>query len=147
MAFSLDTIQEEIITYLTNTAFPGQEVIETARPDAVTAPRDAAGNIKPFVTYRFGDIAQYGPRSFAGARGDDYRLPLYLECVAPTPEIARKLRNRAVDKMLGSTFTLSGDMRKTPGFGSLPVTNSDGAVEAYAYPTSFGILIQLDAAV
>lgn len=143
MAFSLDQIEEDILAYLDTTVFPGQEVVEQAIPDINTVQRDALGKIKPYVTVQIGDIQPWGSTSFVGPRGDDYVLPLYLQVVSPVPRTGRRIRSRGIDVFLGASFDWAGQIRKRVSGGQMPITNSDGAVECYIYPLSFGIVIQL----
>jgi len=141
--FSLDVIEQDVLDFLTTTVFPGQEVVEEAIPDIRTLKRTATGAVDPYVVVQLGDTQPWGASSFVGPRGDDYSLPVYLQMVVPVPSIGRKLRSRAIDLFLGASFDWAGAVRKRVSGGQFPIKNSDGAVEAYLYPASFGILIQL----
>lgn len=141
--YSLEQIETEVLEYLDEEVFPGQSVIEQAIPDLETVVRRANGSIAPYVAVELGDIQPWGSRSFVGPQGDDYVLPIYLRIVAGDPAIARRLRTRGVQLFLGATFDWAGDMRKRNSGGMFPMKNSDGAVECYIAPASFGIVVQL----
>jgi len=141
--FSLDVIEQDVLDFLVTTVFPGQEVVEEAIPDIQTLKRTATGAVNPYVVVQLGDPQPWGSYSFMGPRGDDYSLPVYIQIVVPKPSIGRSLRSRAIDLFLGASFEWAGEVRKRVSGGQFPIKNSDGAVEAYLYPASFGLLIQL----
>lgn len=141
--FSLDKIEADILEALDEDVFPGQEVVEQAYEDTKTLLLNAAGDITPYIAVQFGDLQPWGSTSFVGPRGDDYVIPLYLLCVAPTPAIARGLRNRGIDLFLGQSFEWAGQIRKRVGGGIYPMKKSDGTTSAYIAPLSFGLVCQL----
>lgn len=141
MAFSLDTTQAEILAYL-DAQFV-QPVIEQGIPDTQTVRRNTAGAIDPYIAVSFGMPVQQGSRGFSGAFHDDYVLPLYGVVIAPTPEIARELGNKFVRVFLGKGFSWAGEVRQRSGGPMFPMVQSSGATEAYAFPVSFGLLMQL----
>lgn len=143
MVFSLEQIQEDILTYLDTVVFPAEEVVEQAIPDINTVKRNGSGLIDPYVVVQIGDIQPWGSTSFVGPRGDDYVLPLYLQVVSPIPKLSRRLQNQAIDRFLGASFPWAGQIRKRVSGGQMPITNSDGTVECYINPVSFGIVVQL----
>lgn len=136
-------IQDAILSFL-DAALP-EKVVEQAIPDSQLVPREpVSGQIQPMVALQFGDLQQGQAYSFAGARGDDYILPVYTQALAGDPRIARRLSNRVRNALLGMSFPWTGDIRKRPGGGMFPLVSSNGATEAYVYPASFGILIQFE---
>lgn len=141
MAYSLEEIQEGILEHL-NEALP-QPVYEQAVPDIQTLRRTPAGDIDPYVAIQFGDIQNGRGKSMAGPIGHDYILPIYIQVVGPTPRIARRISNRAVFAILGESFPWSGSVTKRSGGNMWPIVNSNNATEAYLFPASFGVLVQL----
>lgn len=134
--------QTEILEFL-DTAF-AQPIVEQGVPDIETVLRNPSGQIDPYIAIQFGDLQQGRTYSFVGPRGDDYVMPLYFQCIAPTPEIARGLYNKLMDEFLGEDFPWSGNVRKRAGGGMFTMTNSNSATEAYAAPASFGLLVQFE---
>lgn len=135
-----ELIQEAILTALDSAL--AQEVVEQAIPDAQTVKRDSSGNIKPYVAIQFGDLQQGVGRSFAGPRGDDYILPVYVQAVAPTAKIARQIINKVRNVMLGADYPWSGNVRKRSGGMLYPINASNSATEAFVSPASFGVVMQ-----
>lgn len=142
MASNISSIQKAILAYLSDSFT--QPVIEQGIPDAQTVRRNNLGAIDPYIAIQFGDLQQGRNRSMAGTRGDDFILPMYFQCIAPTPEIARGIQNKVLDVLLGASFPWSGDVRKRPGGGMFTMTNSNGATECYAMPSSFGVVVQFE---
>lgn len=142
MPSNIEGIQQAILNAL-ESQFP-QPVVEQGIADAETVLRNAHGGIDPYIAIQFGDLQQGRGFSFAGPRGDDYILPMYFQCIAPTPALARGLQNRLVDMMLGRGFSWAGQVRKRPGGGMFSMTNSNNATEAYTMPASFGLLVQFE---
>lgn len=140
---NLETIEEQILDYL-RTVITVRPIIEQGIPDINTVRRNKAGDIEPYYAIQLGDLQNGRAKSFAGPRGDDYIMPIYLQCIAPTIDIARKMRGEIMDVFLGESFPWTGNVRKRPGGGFFPMTNSNNATEAYSAPSSFGILIQFD---
>ena len=141
MANNLEAIQNAVIAEIQSMP---QKTYEQAVPDAASLKRTPAGAVDVYITYQFGDIQASGVTSFAGPRADDYQMPLYVQVIAPTPQTARQVYNRLMDKLLGSTFPYTGNIRKRAGGGMWPITGSTNAVECYVFPASFGLLIQFD---
>lgn len=137
-------IQDDILEFLDN-AVP-ERVYEQAIPDDQTVLRDENGFMFPYVAVQFGDLQAGFSYSFAGPRGDDYILPIYIQAIAPEPRIARRLANRIRNALLGEDFKYAGSVRKRSGGGMFPLVTSNGATEAYLMPASFGLLVQFDVA-
>lgn len=121
-----------------------QDVVEQSMPEISTTLRDTSGKIKPYIAISFGDIQQGRTRSAIGPRGDDYVLPVYVQCIAGTAAIARGLHNKLLDTVLGKDFPWSGNIRKRPGGGMFALNNSNNATEAYSFPASFGVPVQFE---
>lgn len=135
--------QEEILALL-DAAFV-QPVVEQGIPDIDAVPRNpVTGQVKPYIAVQFGDLQQGRAFSMIGARGDDYTLPIYFQCIAPTAKAARDLQNKLMDVMLGEGFPWSGNVRKRAGGGMFSMTNSSSATEAYTFPCSFGLNVQFE---
>lgn len=140
---SIDQTQEEILALL-DTSFV-QNIVEQGIPDINTVIRNSiTGKIDPYIAIQFGDLQNARGKSMVGPRGHDYALPIYLQCIAPDPKVARKLQNKLVDVLLGEGFPWSGSMEKRPGGGIFPMTNSNSATEAYVAASSFGLLVQFE---
>ncbi len=139
---SIDQTQEEILTLL-RTEF-AQPIEEQGVPDINTVKRNQVGDIDPYIAIQFGDLQQGRATSMVGPRGDDYILPIYVQCIAPEVGIARGLQNKILDVMLGAGFPWSGNVRKRPGGGMFTMTNSNSATEAYTFPASFGLTVQFE---
>lgn len=139
---SIEQTQTEILALL-DTAF-AQPIVEQGIPDIETVLRNQNGQIDPYIALQFGDLQQGRTTSFVGPRGDDYVMPVYLQCIAPKVSIARGLHNKLLDVFLGEEFPWSGNVRKRPGGGMFTMTNSNSATEAYAAPASFGVPVQFE---
>lgn len=139
---SISQTQGEILELLRDEF--AQEIVEQGVPDIKTVKRNPAGDIDPYIAIQFGDLQQGRATSMAGPRGDDYILPIYVQCIAPEVEIARALQNKILDVMLGAGFPWSGNVRKRPGGGMFTMTNSNSATEAYTFPASFGLTVQFE---
>jgi len=140
--FSLEQIQENVLTFVDDTVFPAQTVVEQAMPTTGTLIRTANGLVDPYVAIEFGNLQPWGSTSMIGPRGDDYVLPIRLYCVAPFAKTARQLSNKGYDAMIGASFDWAGQLR-VRSFGiTFPLRNED-AVEAYVAVLSFGLVVQL----
>lgn len=137
---SLEEVQKDVSDRLI-TAFV-EPVIEQSWPDPEKLPRDERGNIKPYISYQFGDLQAGRLKNMATNVGDDYELPLYVLATGPTPEIVRRLANKVVETLLGYSTEWTGQIRKRPGGNMWPIASSDNTVQAMVYPASFGIPIQ-----
>lgn len=139
---SISQTQEEILELLRGEF--AQPIVEQGIPDISTVKRNLAGEIDPYIAVQFGDLQQGRATSMVGPRGDDYVLPIYVQCIAPEVGIARELQNKILDVMLGAGFPWSGNVRKRPGGGMFTMTNSNSATEAYTFPASFGLTVQFE---
>ena len=139
---TIGATQEEILTLL-DTQFV-QPIVEQGIPDIYTVRRNTSGKIDPYIAIQFGDLQNSTGKSFIGPRGHDYDMPIYIQCIAPDPKIARQLQNKLVNVMLGVSFDWSGNMAKRPGGGMFPMTNSNSATEAYVSASSFGLPVQFE---
>lgn len=139
--FSIDYIQDNVLAFLDGLV--AQQVVEQALPDIAQITSSASGAWKPLVTVQFGDLQPWGAKSMVGARGDDYILPIHIQVTALEASIARKVGNKILGGFLGASFDWAGEVRKRVGGHTYPLTNSDGAIEAYISPLSFGLLVQI----
>ena len=119
-------------------------VHEQAIPDALTV-KKVNGQVMPYAALQFGDLQECaGGKTFTGARDYDYELPINIQVIAAEPEVARKLASGAVlSTMLGATFPWTGEVRKRIRGQMYPITSSNGATEAYMFPSSWGVVIQM----
>lgn len=140
MATSLDEVQEDIFKLLDD-AFV-QPVIEQTVEDTVQLPRNVTGDIEPIISVQFGVLQNGRLQSFSGSRGHDYILPVYVQVVAHTPALARKLGNKVIDTMLGYDTDWTGQVTMRPGGSLYPIAGSDNTVAATVFPLSFGVPIQ-----
>lgn len=139
---SINQTQEEILELLRDEF--AQPIVEQGIPDIQTVKRNTAGDVDPYIAIQFGDLQQGRATSMVGPRGDDYVLPIYVQCIAPEVGIARQLQNKILDVMLGAGFPWSGNVRKRPGGGMFTMTNSNSATEVYTFPASFGLTVQFE---
>lgn len=119
-------------------------MVEQAIPDADTV-RKVGGKIEPYAALQFGDPQDRAEgRGFTGVRGNDYELPIYIQVVAAETTRARKLASgQVLDVMLGFSQDWTGEVRKKSGGNMWPLVNSNGATEAYLYPSSWAVTVQL----
>ena len=83
-------------------------------------------------------------RGFTGTRNNDFELPIYVQVVAATPGTARKIASSNVlNELLGFSLPWTEEVRKRSGGGMWPIVNSNGATEAYLYPLSWAVTVQL----
>jgi hypothetical protein len=139
---NLVDIQDEIFAELEDAlAIP---VFEQAIPDANTV-RKVDGKVQPYLAIQFGDLQDRASgRGFTGVRSNDYELPIYVQVVAADPRTARRIASGPVlDTLLGLSLDWTGEVRKRPGGGMFPVVNSNGATEAYLFPASLAVTVQL----
>lgn len=139
---TIGATQEEILALL-DTQFV-QPIVEQGIPDIYTVRRNKTGAIEPYIAIQFGDLQNATGKSFIGPRGHDYDMPIYVQCIAPDPKIARQLQNKLVNALLGISFDWSGNMAKRAGGGMFPMTNSNSATEAYVSASSFGLPVQFE---
>lgn len=142
MALNLVQVQDEVFQTLDN-AIP-QPLVEQGIPDADTV-RKVGGMIEPYVAIQFGDLQDVvSGRGFTGVRTNTYDLPIYVQVCASDATVARKIASgNVLDALLGLTFSWTGQLRKRPGGGMFPVTNSNGATEAYLFPSSWALRVQI----
>lgn len=139
---NLVEVQDEIINRLAEKlSIP---LVEQAIPDADTV-RKVGGKIEPYAALQFGDPQDRAEgRGFTGVRGNDYELPIYIQVVAAETTRARKLASgQVLDVMLGFSQDWTGEVRKKSGGNMWPLVNSNGATEAYLYPSSWAVTVQL----
>lgn len=140
---NVGSIQDQILAFLDDQFI--QPVIEQSIPEIETVRRNVTtGKIEPYIAIQFGDIQQGRATSMIGPRGDDYSLPIYVQCIAPTAKVARDLQNKLVDRMLGWYVPWSGQVRKRPGGGMFALNNSNNSTEALMFPASFSIPVQFE---
>lgn len=139
---NLVDVQDEILNRLaTKLPIP---LVEQAIPDEDTV-RKVSGKIEPYAAIQFGDLQDRAAgRGFSGVRGNDYELPIYVQVVAAETTKARKIASGVVlDALLGFSLDWAGEVRKKSGGNMWPLVNSNGATEAYLYPSSWAITVQL----
>lgn len=139
---NLSRLQDEILGYFESKV--PQPVYEQGIPDADTV-KKVGGKVLPYVAIQFGDLQERSSgRGFSGVRHNDYDLPIYIQVVAADPTVARRIASDTVlDAMLGVQMNWTGEVRKRPGGGMWPITNSNGATEAYLVPSSWAVVIQV----
>lgn len=139
---NISDVQDAILAHLDTSV--AQMVVEQAIPDAQSVLRGANGQVQVYVATQFGDLQRtYNGQAVAGVRHDDYELPVYIQVVAPQPKIARKLASdKILDSMLGFSTAGTGEVRKRPGGGMWPILSSNGATEAYLFPSSYAVTVQ-----
>lgn len=144
MGLNLVTLQDEILEHLEN-SIP-QQVVEQAIPDAQTVVRDSKGKIPYYVAIQFGDIQErFMGKTFSGSRHDDYDLLVYTQVIGPDPKNVRRIASENVmNAMLGFEADWASFIRKRPGGGMWPLTQSNGATEAYMFPGSWAISFQMN---
>lgn len=139
--FSLDVIQDKILQEMDDRF--AQKIVEQTIPDSETVLRDDRGNVIPYISIQFGDIRRGRSKNMATVRGDDYILPLYVQAIAPDPTACRKIYNKVIREMVGLKLPYAGVITKSSWGAMWTIANSTNATEAYMYPCSFSVLIQL----
>lgn len=142
MALNLSDIKAEIREYIRDQF--SQPVVEQSVPDYKSVRREA-GAIVPYIAFHFGDLQRMyrGGQGFSGTRYNDHELPIYFQAIASTPEKASAIADRVIDVMLGADFEFTGQIRKRPGGGMFPIVESNAATEAYQFPSSFAVTVNL----
>lgn len=141
MAYSLDSIQDEILERLQSELV--QPVYDDYIPNTSTLRRNASGEVDPYVVVQFGDIQPKSAYSMTGPVDDDYELPVYVQAISADPKVSRRIANKIVRVLLGTTTPWAGNMRKRAGFNQFTIDSSDNSIEAYASPVFFALNIQL----
>lgn len=141
---NVTTITRDIFDHLTS-EIP-QDVYRQGVPDIDSLERDATGKVKYYVAVQFGMPQSLARgKTFAGVRHDDHVLPIYVQVVGPD---ATKVESIALGKVLDSLLGYSTDytayVEQRPGGAVLPMTQSNGATEAYVFPLSFGLTFQMN---
>lgn len=144
MTLNIVDIQDEIFDFLESAVSP-YPLEEQGVPDADTV-RKEGGKILPYIALQFGDLQRRANgETFAGVRTFDYELPIYVQVCAANPRDVRRIANGVVlDKLLGFSSQWTGEVRKRPGGAMWPITNSTGATEAYVFPTSYALTVQMN---
>ena len=139
---NLVEIQDFIFDHL-KSSIP-QPLYEQGIPDADTVVK-VKGKVQPYVALQFGDLQERASgRGFSGVRYNDYDLPIYIQVVAADTRVARKIASEGIlSALLGLQTAWTGEVRKRPGGGMWPITNSNGATEAYLVPSSWAVEVQI----
>lgn len=142
MALNLVEVQDAVFKAFDD-AIP-QPLYEQAIPDADTV-RKVNGQIVPYVALQFGDLQEVASgRGFTGVRTNTYDLPVYIQVCGADPGVTRKVASGSVlSALLGLKFPWTGELRKRPGGGMWPLVNSNGATEAYLFPSSWAVRVQI----
>lgn len=140
MTSSIEYVQDFILETMRSEF--AQEVIEQGIPDTETVKRNELNQLYPYYAVQFGDLQAEGAKNMAMVKGDDYRIPVYIQCIASNPTIARKLHNRLMVLLIGLKVPYGAELRKRPGGSMWPLVNSDGTVEAYMFPSSYSVQVQ-----
>lgn len=141
---NLRTVKAEIRDYI-KSWYTGIQIAEQAIPDSATLEKDARGLVKPYLAFQFGDLQRVygGGRGFTGVRKDDHEMPIYFQSVSGEANEASDMADDVISRFLGMQFLNTGEVRKRPGGGMFPIVSSNGATEAYMFPSSFAVTIQL----
>lgn len=144
MALNIVDIQDQVFDFMEAAVKP-YPLEEQGIPDADTV-RKVDGKIEPYIALQFGDLQRrVNGETFAGVRTFDYELPIYVQVCAAEPRLVRQISNGVVlDKLLGFSTRWTGEVRKRPGGAMWPITNSTGATEAYVFPSSYALTVQLN---
>lgn len=142
MSNSFEEFQEEVLEFLRDEL--AQPVYETGIPDGHTVKRNKEGRVDPYVAVQFGDVYASGARSFLGAVGHDYSMPISIQVLSPTPTIGRRISNRIVSLLLGRQFSFApGGVEKRPVGGAiLTISEADSASEVYMVPSWYRVTVQ-----
>lgn len=138
---SITHTQEELLKYLSDNF--AETFVENALPDGVTLQRDKYGYFQPYVSIVFGDLQQIGSRNMASSLHHDYRLPFFISVVSPDTASGRAIANKLQVKLLGWGTDWTGQVEKRSGglIYSLPAQMP--SEEAYVFPASFEVTIQV----
>lgn len=106
MKYSIDptVAQKSIVTMLENFVFPWgvSTVIVGGLHDSEEVPKWSTGSVKPFIVINFGaPHRHYRGRGFGGAKLDNHRSTLIIECVANNGETAIDMQNILSDALIG----------------------------------------------
>lgn len=136
-------IQDAILDHL-RSEIP-QPVYEQAIPDSTNV-RKVNGKIVPYVAIQFGDLQRKaGGNTYAGVRTYDYELPIYIQACSADASTTRRIASRSIlNAMLGLKLDGTGEVRKRPGGAMFPMVNSNAATEAYVFPSSWAVTIQIN---
>lgn len=137
---NLDTTQAELVAYFKTIS--GFKWHEQALVDGETV-KKVAGEIEPYFAYNFGPIYNSGTYNMGNVRADDYSFSVEVQCIAPTPTLARQMANTVSSSALGKSFTHSGLLRPRLGGAIGVVTASNGATEAYNAAIGFTLPIDM----
>lgn len=142
MTLNLVEVQDQILEAL-ESAVP-YPVVEQGIPDSYTV-RKVDGKILPYIALQFGDLQRrQDGQTFIGVRTFDYELPMYVQVCSANARQARQIASGVVlEALLGLRFPWTGEVRKRPGGGMFQITQSNGATEAYLFPSSWAVTIQL----
>lgn len=143
MAFSIETIEDDILAALRSGFEPAFQVYDDYIPNNKTLRRSPTGEIEDYVVVQFGDIQPGSTYSMTGPWDDDYGMPVYVQAISSDPKFSRKLARKVVRVLLSKSWPWSGEMRKRPGFNMFAIDSSDASVEAYASPVFFTIPVQM----
>ena len=142
MTLNIFDVQEALLSAL-KSGVP-HRVEELSIPDSDSVLRDSRGKVTPYIAVQVGDLqVDYEGRGLISNRYDDYELPIYIQCVAGDAKGCRKMASQVYDALLGYKASWTGQVRKRPGGLMWPLLASNGATEAYMFPTSFAVTVQL----
>lgn len=141
---NVTTITRDIFDHLTS-EIP-QDVYRQGVPDIDSLERDATGKVKYYVAVQFGmPQAKASGKTFSGVRHDDHILPVYIQVVGPNAtKVEDVALGKVLDVMLGYSTDWCAYVEQRPGGAVLPMTQSNGATEAYVFPLSFGLTFQMN---
>lgn len=129
-------IQQRWVQYMKDTF--AQDVFEGGVPTPETIPRDANGQIVPYLVARFSDISRdYRQNSISSARLDNYYSFLDVICVSGYDTTSRSLAGYVMDKMIGASVDETGEMNKVGGGGEFEVLSGRDKPAAYCVSVGF----------
>lgn len=143
MALNVLQITRDVFKHLKDT---GYSVYRQGIPDLDTVKRDANGRVPYYLAVQFGTPqAKARGKTFCGVRHDDYVLPIYIQVVGPdATKVEEVAYGDILDAMLGYGTDWTSGVEQRPGGALYPMTQSNGATEAYVYPLSFGLTFQMN---
>lgn len=131
-------IVQDSITAKIKQILPNHEVLEDSIPDDKDLPRDAKGELVPYVVVRHGPLrsSRYG-KAFMGARYDDYYSTCDVICISYFGRDARAASNVTTDGLIGWQPVGGEKMVLEPDTVSFVVASNEARPTQYGNTTRF----------
>lgn len=122
-----------------------EPIFEGGVPTPETIVRDANGNIKPYLVFRWSDTSRdYRGNSMAGPRLDSYYCFLDVISVSAYDQTSRNVAGNVMDKLIGYTPEEGGPITKVGGGGEFVVLDGRDKPPAYIAATGYRVALNFD---